>query len=223
MSRFSFKSLRSRLLIVLLGLTALPALLIGSLANYNARQTIEQRVSAQLNSIVDLKKEQINVWLDDRKADARLLADNFLIEEHFTEILDPRTDPQRRAAFSGFLIDNLRGVQKARTGYREIMFVDLGGKVILSTDSTHIGANWSAHPAIVMTFASPNGEYIYDIHREEDSDTPEMTFGHVIHAVDLKTDKVLPNVNGAVIIRVRMDETLYPLIGNWPDKGVANG
>ncbi|MBI5052702.1 MAG: diguanylate cyclase, partial [Chloroflexi bacterium] len=178
-----------------------------------------QRVSAQLNSIVDLKKEQINVWLDDRKADARLLADNFLIEEHFTEILDPRTDPQRRAAFSGFLIDNLRGVQKARTGYREIMFVDLGGKVILSTDSTHIGANWSAHPAIAMTFASPNSEYIYDIHHEEDSDTPEMTFGHVIHAVDLKTDKVLPNVNGAVIIRVRMDETLYPLISNWPDKG----
>jgi len=132
-SRFSFKSLRSRLLIVLLGLTALPALLIGGLANYNARQTIEQRVIAQLNSIVDLKKEQINVWLDDRKADARLLADNFLIEEHFTEILDPRTDPQRRTAFSGFLIDNLHGVQKARTGYREIMFVDFGGKVILST------------------------------------------------------------------------------------------
>ncbi|GEM_PF-1436238 len=221
MSRFSFKSLRSRLLIVLLGLTALPALLIGGLANYNARQTIEQRVIAQLNSIVDLKKEQINIWLDDRNADARLLADNFLIEEHFTEILDPRTDPQRRAAFSGFLIDNLHGVQKARTGYREIMFVDLGGKVILSTDSTHIGANWSAHPAIVMTFASPNGEYIYDIHHEDDSDALEMTFGRVIHAVDLKTDKVLPNVNGAVIIRVRMDETLYPFIGNWPDRGVT--
>ena len=73
-----FQSLPGRLLIVLLGLTALPALLIGGLAYRNARQTVEARVIAQLTSIADLKKEQIAAWLDDRTADARLIADNFL-------------------------------------------------------------------------------------------------------------------------------------------------
>jgi hypothetical protein len=118
-SRF-FQSLPGRLLIVLLGLTALPALLIGGLAYRNARQTVEARVIAQLTSIADLKKEQITTWLDDRAADARLIADNFLNEEHFTEILDPQTDPKRRAAFADFLTDNLLGVQQARAGYAEI-------------------------------------------------------------------------------------------------------
>ena len=125
-----FRSLRGRLLLVLLGLTALPALLIGGLAYQNARQTVETRVKAQLTSVADLKKEQITTWLDDRVADARLLANNFLNEEHFTEILDPRTDPARSAAFAGFLTDNLRGVQQARTGYSEIMFVDATGRII---------------------------------------------------------------------------------------------
>lgn len=219
MNLFFLRSLRGRLLLVLLGLTALPALLIGGLAYYNARQTIEQRVAAQLNSIADLKKEQINSWLNDRSDDARLLADNFLIEEHFTEIMDPKTDPQRRTAFASFLVDNLRGVQKARAGYREIMFVNRAGVIILSTDSTRIGTDVSAYPAITMTLMAPSGEYIYDIHREGDTGDLEMAFGHVLHVVDLHTEKVMPEINGAVIIRVRMDETLYPLLGNWPDRG----
>jgi hypothetical protein len=73
-----FRSLRGRWLLVVLGLTALPALFIGGLAYQNARQTVETRVKAQLTSVADLKKEQITAWLDDRAADARLLADNFL-------------------------------------------------------------------------------------------------------------------------------------------------
>jgi hypothetical protein len=83
---------------VVSGQTALPALLIGGLAYQNARRTVEMRVKAQLTSVADLKKDQITAWLDDRAADARLLADNFLNEEHFTEILDPRTDPAHCAA-----------------------------------------------------------------------------------------------------------------------------
>ena len=120
------------------------------------------------------------------------------------------------------MIDNLHGVQKARAGYSEIVFVSRAGKIILSTDPTRVGADVSRHPAVGKTLASPNGEYIYDIHREGDNGSLEMTFGHVLHAVDLKTAKVLPEVvNGAVLIRVRMDETLYPLIGNWPDRGAT--
>ncbi len=45
---FRFSSLQVRLLIVLLVMTAAPALLIGGLAYRNARDTVEQRVIAQL-------------------------------------------------------------------------------------------------------------------------------------------------------------------------------
>ncbi len=60
------RSLRSRLRLVLLGLTALPALLIGGLAYQNARRTVETRVKSQLTFVADLKKEQMDelVWQD---------------------------------------------------------------------------------------------------------------------------------------------------------------
>jgi hypothetical protein len=92
-------------------------LLIGGVAYRNARQTIENEVNTQLTLVADLKRDQITTWLDARTADARLLADNFLTQEHFTEILDPQADPERRVAFAGFLTDNLLSLQQAHAGY----------------------------------------------------------------------------------------------------------
>ncbi len=211
--------LQTRLLIVLLALAALPALLIGGIAYQNARTTIELRVKARLNSIADLKRDQIVSWLADRSADARLLADNFLNEEHFSVILDPAADPDQQAAFAGFLTDNLLSIQQARAGYREVLFVDAAGTVILSTDPARLGANLAADPATAAVLGNPTGETVFDIHTPADGSSPEMVFGHVLRQVDLATNQVLASVNGAVLIRVRMDETLYPLISEWPDRG----
>jgi hypothetical protein len=71
-------SLHSRLLIIALALAALPAWLIGSLAYRNARRIVEDRFIAQLTSAADLNKEQINIRLEERTGEARLLGDNFL-------------------------------------------------------------------------------------------------------------------------------------------------
>jgi len=163
MNRTVFRSLRSRLLLVLLGLTGLAALLIGGLAYHNARQTIELRVKARLDSVADLKTQQLVTWLDDRINDIHLLADNFLTEEHFTTILDPSADPERRQAFAGFLTDNLLSMQQARVGYSEIMFVDVAGRIILSTDPTRVGQDVSAEPVVGLTLTAPSGEAIEDM------------------------------------------------------------
>lgn len=203
----------------MLSLTALPALLIGSLAYRSARQTVEERVRLQLTAIADLKKEEIETWLEARVADTHLLADNFLNQEHFTEVLEPSTDPERRDAFAAFLTDNLVGLQKSRVGYHEIFFVDISGTVILSTDPAHVGTNLESYSAVASTLSSPLGEFIEDVHLASDTGMVEMAFGRVLHTVDLNTQTVLPEVNGAVIMRVRMDETIYPLIHAWPGMG----
>ncbi len=219
MRKYFLGSLRGPVLIVLLALTSVPILVLGSLSYYNARQTVELRVKARLASVADLKRDQIVSWLADRRADVRLLADNFLNEEHFTVILDPNGDPKLRTAFSEFLTDNLHSIQKARPGYEELFFVDTAGKVILATDPSQLGADLSADPAVALTLASPTGAYVQDIHRATTDAPPEMAFGQVLHAVDLATTKVLDKIEGAVILRVRMDQTLYPLIGEWQDRG----
>ncbi len=208
MNRPLFKSLQSRLLAVLLSLTALPALLIGVLAYHNARQTVEARVIAQLTSVADLKKEQITTWLDDRTANARLLADNFLNEEHFTEILDPHTDPDRRAAFAAFLTDNLRGVQHARAGYSEIMMVDATGRVILSTDPAHVGVNLAAYPAVARTFASPNAKpaHLSAAGQEGIAETSDYRGVPVLAAY-----RAIPQTSWGFVVKQDMTEAFAPV------------
>ncbi|MFW5812570.1 MAG: hypothetical protein ACOCWS_06240, partial [Alkalispirochaetaceae bacterium] len=63
-------------------------------AYVSSNRAVESRVKAQLTSVADLEKEQIIDWLANRRADVRLLADNFLNEEHLTVILDPDEDPE---------------------------------------------------------------------------------------------------------------------------------
>ncbi len=220
MSFLFLRSLRGRLMVVLLSLTAMPALLIGGLAYHNARQTIETRVLAQLTAVADLKKEQLTTWLVERVADARLLGQNYLNEEHFTVILDHRADLERRLAFAGFLTDNLISLRETRRGYRELVFVDAAGRVVLSTDRSHLGASLIGDRAVSMTLASRTGEHIQDIRRGDDGRF-EMVFGHVLHAVDRASGKILPEINGAVVIRVTMEDSVFPLISTWPGKGLT--
>ncbi len=100
------------------------------------------------------------------------------------------------------------------------MFVDLAGQIILSTDLARVGGDLDNDPVIALTLASPTGEFLEDIHRE--GGDIEMAFGHVLRAVDLTTNQVLPHLNGVAIIRVHMAETIYPLIRNWPGMGATD-
>ncbi len=214
-------SLRARLLVVLMALTVLPVLLIGGLAYRHARQTIEDRLIAHLTSVADLKKEQINNWLDERSADARLLADNFLNQEHLSEILAPEVPPESRAFYASFLTDNLQSLQNARVGYNEIFIVDPAGRVLLSTDEDSVGEDRYSSPAVRALLGGGQLNIIEDIHISPYSGEIEMAFGHLMMAVDLETLEVLPEVAGAVVIRVSMEETIYPLIQAWPGMGAT--
>lgn len=109
-----FAGVRGRTLVALLGMAAFSALLIGGLAYRNARTSLELSVQSHLNSIADLKEEQLERWLHDRRSDAQLLAVNSLNQEHFTIILNPQSDPALRDSLRSHLTDNLIGLQRAR-------------------------------------------------------------------------------------------------------------
>lgn len=204
-------TLRERFLIVLLTLTALLALLIGGFAYVNAYEAAQSHVFAQLASIADLKQMQINTWLDDRDDDDRLLAENFANQELFTELLSPSTDANRRAVLAGYLTESLKTIQMVRKGGTELLIVDASGRVAVSTDSARVGVNMATDSAVVNTLKSPTPEHNEDIHRQADGSLV-MDFGHVLHRVDLHTKTVLLQVNGALILRVHLADTLYPLL-----------
>ena len=203
-------------MLVLIVFAVVPALVIGGLAWASARQEIETRVRAQLTSVSDLEKQQISAWLANRESDVKLLADNFLNEEHLTVILDPDADPELQDAFAGFITQNLHSIQANRSGYDEIAFLSRNGRVVLSTEEENLGKDYGELQIFRETIQSESGSATVDIHRATDTGEIEMAFGHIMRRVDLETNEVLPEVNGVAIIRVNMEETIYPLIRAWP-------
>lgn len=177
------------------------------------------RVKARLESVADLKKGEISRWLDDRLNDIRLLGDNTHNEELLQVILDPEADPEQKKVFTSFLADVIINMRQARDGYNEILIVDTSGKVIISTNSEHIGLDYSNYPAVAEILATPEDAVIYDIYFDNDNELAEMIFGHTFHALNPSTGERLTSINGAVLLNVMLDETIYPLIEDWPDKG----
>jgi hypothetical protein len=74
--------------------------------------------------------------------------------------------------------------------------VNAAGKVILSTDPSHLGADLSAYPAVALTLSYPTGADVQDMHGTSGDPAPTMVFGQVLHAVDLATTKVLGRIGG---------------------------
>lgn len=206
--------MRARLVLALVLMAVFPALLIGALAYDNARKTIEERLHDQLNSVADLKQAEISDWIELLVSDTRLLARNFLNEEHITVILDEGADPFLQQAFGNFLTENLLSLQQTRAGYEEIFFVDRTGEIILSTDPARVGKNVATYEAIGQTFASQSGYHIQDIFLSENG--PEMAFGHVLREVDVEAKEVTDTINAAVIIRVNLSDSLYAILREWP-------
>lgn len=208
--------MRGRLTLALVAMAALPALLIGALAYQNATATIEDRIGSQLNSVSDLKQAEIQSWIALVQSDANLLADNFLNEEHITFILDPHTDAEQKAAFGNFLTENLYSLQASRVGYVEVYYMDLFGRIILSTDAGRVGQ--MAEEAIVAgAFGSEAGRFLMDIYQHEDR--LEMAFSQVMRRVDLEDMEVTGSINAAVVIRVDVAPNLYSFLFNWPERG----
>jgi len=214
-----YNSLSGRLLAALAIVALLAVGGLGLADYFNKRAALEMQVKAQLVSIADLKKEQIISWLEERRADVRMLAVNKLNQDHLTQILSPQVSPTRKAEFTDFLTDNLIGLQQSRVGYTDISFVDAQGTVIVSTEPEQVGQPATHKIAFEETLKAPDGTYIQDIHLSPDSGTPKMAFGHIMHAIELETGQELSEIVGVAIITVDMNETIYPLIQAWPGMG----
>ena len=206
-----------RLMLSLILMAVLPASVIGFLAYRNARQTIEERVHAELNTVADFKQGEISSWLELLISDAQLVADNFLTEEHITVILDPTANPELQAAFGNFLTENLLSLQQSRQGYKEIYFVDQGGRIILSTDRGRVGESVALEPIVGSVFANGANYFIEDLFLRDGR--PEMAVGYVLHHVDIEAMQVEELVNAAVVIRVDVAANLFLFLQNWTGRG----
>ncbi|MFZ1754732.1 MAG: ATP-binding protein [Caldilineaceae bacterium] len=210
----------TRQVVVVLLLIALAGIVGVSLAAWQAeRQALEEQVSNQLEVFASLKRERLQSWLNERQADTKLLAVNLLNQEHFTEILDPVTDEKQAAEFTGFLRDNLIGLQRSRMGYMEVSMTDKDGLVVIGTNPKRIGKPALPPAKALSRVSTIEGSFFCDIFLHPDTGRPVMAFGHVIRGIDLATHQPTSESIGEIVTIVEMESTIYRFLGPIPDLG----
>lgn len=139
--KFWQNSLRTRLITYLLSFSLIPMLIIGGLAYYKSRTTLQAATIQKLDSVAVLKELEIDRWITEKTQLTRLLPQAPIVLE-FAEPLTTleATDPAFQTAYNS-LNSYLGDVLTETPDFLEISILNgVGGKVVLSTNKEREGS-----------------------------------------------------------------------------------
>ncbi len=168
-------------------------------------QHLRETREKELSAIARLKVDRIREWRDGLRTDAEMFNDNRFFKESLVEWMEEE-DP----VVTERIMNRINTYGKFR-GYRDILLVDLSGKVRISLS----GLQNPLNPEIQETFQAAlrgSGPVLTDLYRETEDASPQL---------DVITPLVVPmdgssKVIGAAILRADPSKVLFPLIQSWP-------
>ncbi len=131
---FTTGTLRLRLLVSFVGVVFLPLFIILLLTVSLDRQAGTNQVGRQLESVSQLKRNQIQTWIDVLHED---LENAFLDEElqsHLVTLFNPSAFPAARDFAYTQLSNRAKQIVQNIGRFEELLLLDLEGKVLLSTE-----------------------------------------------------------------------------------------
>ena len=193
----------NRLLVFVLFIVALFLIVYGFWFYRQQSQTIRMNKINELNSIAELKVNEIMQWRRDRLADIRNFSDNPFINDAFNQWLTtPDNDEARKAILESFQL------LKDSYHYRDIILVDKTGSVSLSLDP-QFSALDEYTSNLVSRAIQKNEIFIGDFNRNSENGQVNLDIFAAI-----QDEQNQPK--GVLILRVDPDVYLYPLIQSWP-------
>lgn len=208
MKLLSFKTIRTRLTTWFL-ILALAPLFIGILITYyHEKQAIELENFYKLAAIRDLKVQQLESWLEERKGDLHLMIGDLEIRSLET-IFDKTIRSSRDLEKIEVARDLLTRNQLYHNSYEEIFIIGANTKLIeVSSNNSSIGDNKSNN--LYFTVPLETGEiYIKDIYYSKTLNRPQMTISMPILCL-----KHSNHIIGIMVVRINLENTLYKLLLN---------
>ena len=194
-----------RWLIVSFGLTMLVMFSCGVWFYYVQEKKLRQRVEDDLQSIAQLKANQIAQWRSDRLAEAAFLIDSSNLDEAISSwMLDQQPDDERN------ILDRFRSVYE-RFGCNDVLLVDPHGKLRLGLRGQVQSLDKSVLESLSSAFRYRRPE-ITDLHVGQDDLPPHIDIIAPLFALNGEKNKPV----GAVVIQINPQQFLYPLIQLWP-------
>lgn len=189
----------------IVALLMLGVLLGGVVLVRHEERTLRQEAENQLEAIAELKANQIAAWRAERLGDAMTLMESPFIGPSLAGWL-ATGDPAEAAR----LLEQFRSL-KEHYGYDDILLVDAQGNVRLSWSGALKPLESEAAEAVARALAEKH-PVLTDLHLAADGRTPHLGAVAPLYAAGERGGTPL----GAVILQMRADRFLYPLIQSWP-------
>jgi PAS domain S-box-containing protein len=190
---------RARRLVVL-ALSAVVILGAGLAAMHYTSTRQQQQEFRRLQAVAALRAERVAAWIAERRREALTVTDDAHLAEHALRWTRDR-DPNSRAA-----VLSMKRAHRSGASYASVALVDAQANVTISD------GDWSD---------APDAPLLAAVRRALSSGRPTDTDLYLERARGVPViDFVAPlagrGATHAVVLRMRADEALYPLLHSWP-------
>ena len=187
--------------------------LVGYFTFIQAKQTLKQSVVDRLTTIADLKEDDLNRWLLDRRDTLFSLNQLTEVQTSAAALLTQKKEtPEYRSALNQ--LDRLLGeFIHNRSDFREIFIISNGGRVLMSTNPKNVGWYATLNEYSDMTQSFQDNAFISNFYASPVTDKPTITF----------TTPILSRDNqqlGLLAVHLNLDE-IDQIIRDSPIFGTA--
>ena len=175
-------------------------------SRYQADRIREAHV-AELSAIADLKAQQLQNWLIERRNDAAMLANNPHFADEIAQAISARNMPKRDHVVS-YLMSFI-----SSHGYKSAFALDTDGKFAFGAGETPPPASL---PRALVSNALRSGKVTFSDLSREDRDPDSAVIIDFLAPLFVRETGAPA---GAVALRYRADLFLFPLLQKWPVPG----
>ncbi|ATX79726.1 His Kinase A (phospho-acceptor) domain-containing protein [Mariprofundus aestuarium] len=207
MNIFSFKRIRTRLIVWFL-LISLTPLLLAILITYDQRvSVIETRTLDKLTAIRDLKVERLQGWLQERSSDLEVMSSDAELSSLKNIISKDNSNPDRLEEFE-IIRKFIQHYLESYSDYSEIFIIHpLTGKVLISTNPKMEGKDKSDYDYFIKPQQSGK-LFIQDIYHSKTLLSHAMAFSApIFYSLAIREHLI-----GVLVARVDLDHVLYPML-----------
>ncbi|HHT9106276.1 MAG TPA: sensor histidine kinase [Candidatus Wujingus californicus] len=223
-----FNSIKVQIIFYICLLTTIPLLFVCIVEYYSSKNAIEQRVIEQLTSIADLKKRELNNWLEERLTDTSVIARNKVLAAASTSLLQQRrrfdsVSQLIKSETAGInykrVLENLHALKQFYKHYNVISIIDgANGEIVLSTYPDIVGKTVKYFNKYIDTLEQKEVD-VRDVYTSELTDQNCMTYFCPVCLTDPFTLESSDVIIGVILLDVDVKNSIEPLIRNWPGMG----
>lgn len=191
-------------LIFAFAIISLIVAVVGSMTYDVADDLIRSRENKRLSVMVEFKKDQIESWLAEIRADIQIYVDNPFFVDAFGRVAAGSDETTRRQLHAG--LEALREAHR----YARVEMLGVDGRVL--TAGGEAGRHGAEFQAAIRQALDQSGPVLVDLHRPSPAEPIRLAYAAAIRSDRLPERPAV----GLVVFTIDPSRTLYPMLGSWP-------